>query len=92
MSMAVGVKVMFELLAALGTLIAMFGLAFRGRFRDIAIVWGAAVVGVSGLVILVEATLGLLDANRIPSALIMLVVGGGTAVGVAYSSRRKMYP
>jgi hypothetical protein len=90
MSMAVGVKVIFELVAGLGALIVIVGSAMRGRSRDIATIWGAALVGLSGLVILVESTFGLLDANRIPSAVVMLLLGGGTAAGVAYGLRRKL--
>jgi len=89
MSSAVGVKVIFELVACAGVLIFIFGLALKGRARDTAIVLGAAFVGLSGLVILTEALFGLLDTNRIPSAVIMLLVGGGTAASVAYGARRR---
>jgi hypothetical protein len=87
MSIAVGVKVVFELVACVGVLVFIVGLALRGRARDTAISWGAAFVGFSGLVILLEALFGLLDANRIPSAIIMVLFGAGTAAGVVYSSR-----
>ncbi len=79
MSVAVGVKVMCELVAALGALIVMFGLALRGGSRYVATVLGAAVIALSGLVLLVESTFRLLDANRIPSALLMLVFGSAVA-------------
>jgi len=53
MSIAVGVKVVFELVACVGVLVFIVGLALRGRARDTAMSWGAAFVGLSGLVILV---------------------------------------
>jgi hypothetical protein len=82
-STAVGVKVMAELVAAAGGLIFISGLALRGRARDFATKCGAAFVGLSGLVILLECLFGLLDANRIPSATLMLLFGTAVTSGVA---------
>ncbi len=88
MSMAVGVKVMFEIVAGLGALIFISGVALTGRARDIATVFGAGLVGLSGLVILLECLFGLLDPNRYPSAILMLLFGTGVAGGTVYQRRK----
>lgn len=82
MSVAVIVKVLFELLAAAGGLIFISGLILRGRARDIATIVGAGLIGLSGLVILLECLFGLLDPNRFPFAIVMLVFGTGVTTGI----------
>jgi hypothetical protein len=93
MSTWVGVKVMAELVAALGGLIFLSGLALRDRARDIAIGFGAALIGISGLIILIECLFGLLDPNRYPSAILMLVFGTGvTTTGMVRKHRKSAQP
>jgi hypothetical protein len=92
MSTWVGVKVMAELVTALGGLIFLSGLALRGRARDIAISFGAALVGLSGVVILLECLFGLLDPNRYPSAILMVLFGAGLITGMVRKQRNPAQP
>jgi hypothetical protein len=68
-------------MVAAGGLIFIFGLALRGRARDIATVFGAGLVGLSGIIILLECLFGLLDPNRYPFAILMLIFGAGVTTG-----------
>ncbi len=88
MSTWVGVKVMAELVAVGGGLIFISGLALRDRARDIATIFGAGLVGLSGLIILLECMFGLLDPNRYPSAILMLLFGTGVTGGTVYQRRK----
>jgi len=92
MSTWVGVKVMAELVTALGGLIFLSGLALRGRPREIAISFGAAVIGLSGVVILLECLFGLLDPNRYPSAILMVLFGTGVTIGTVRKQRNPAEP
>jgi hypothetical protein len=83
---------MAELVAAAGGLIFISGLFLRDRARDIATVWGAGLIGLSGLVILLESLFGLLDANRIPSATLMLIFGTSVAGGLFYKQKKNSSP
>jgi peptidoglycan/LPS O-acetylase OafA/YrhL len=88
MSTWVGIKVMAELVTVLGGLIFIAGVALRGRARDRAISFGAALVGISGLILLLECMFGLLDPRRYPSAILLLVFGTGVTAGVAHNHRK----
>lgn len=92
MSTWVGVKVMAELVAALGGLIFLSGLLLRGRVRDLAISVGAALIGTSGLILLIECLFGLLDFNRYPSAIVMLVFGSGVTTGMVRKQTKAAEP
>lgn len=92
MSTWVGVKVLAELVAGLGGLIFLSGLVLRGRARDIAIRFGAALIGLSGLIILLECLFGLLDPNRYPSAILMLLFGAGVTTGMGRKHSNSTQP
>ncbi len=87
MSIWVGVKVFAELFAAAGGLIFISGLALRSRARDIATVFGAGLIGASGLILLLECLFGLLDPNQYPAALLMLLFGTGVTTVRAQKHR-----
>ncbi len=92
MSTWAGVKVMAELVAALGGLIFLSGLLLRGRARDIAISSGAALIGTSGLILLIECLFGLVDPNRCASAILMLLFGTGVTTGMVSKQRNPAEP
>jgi len=83
---------MAEMVAAAGGLIFLSGLAFRDRARDIAVSFSAALIGLSGLVILLECLFGLLDPNRYPSAILMLLFGTGVTTGMGRKHRNSAQP
>lgn len=88
MSTWVGVKIIAELVAAAGGLIFLSGLAFRDRARDIAISLGAGLIGLSGLILLLECLFGLLDPNQYPSAILMLLFGTGVTTDKVSKHRK----
>ncbi len=92
MSTWVGIKVMAELVTVLGGLIFISGLALRGRARDIAIRFGAALIGISGLIILLECLFGLLDPNRYPFAILMLLFGTSVTTVAARKDVSSAHP
>ncbi len=81
----VGVKVMAEMVAVAGVLAFIIGLALRGRARASVTGWSAGIIGVAGLVLLVEVLFGLLDTNRILSGMVLLLFG---ASWIVYQRRR----
>lgn len=78
----VGIKLIAELVTAAGGLIFLSGLVLRARSRDIAIGLGAALIGISGLILLVECLFGLLDPSRYVSAILMLPFGAGVTTSM----------